>query len=159
MSCLNQYEEEVSEEEHESVVEHDGVEERLVREDQVDDVGDEETEDRDAQHDGVNDPENVWFTPRQTDVHHPPTSAQARGGRGQAVPSPPEPQGVARLVRPLSEDQVHPSSRPLQPDVVIAGLVRVQLSLDSQVLLLCTTVLSHPWLKSLQGLVPGKAKN
>ena len=85
MRSLNQYEEEVCEEEHESVVEHDGVEERLAREDQVDDVGHEETEDREAQHDGVNHPEDVWLTPRQTDVNHPPTSALAGVGRGQAV--------------------------------------------------------------------------
>ena len=38
VSCLNQYEKEVSEEEHESVVEHHRVEER---QDQVDDVGEE----------------------------------------------------------------------------------------------------------------------
>ena len=55
---MNQDEKEVSEEEHESVVEHDRVEKSLVREDQVDDVGDEEAEDRDAQHDGVEDAEN-----------------------------------------------------------------------------------------------------
>ena len=55
---LNQYEQEVSEEEHESVVEHDRVEERLVRQDQVDDVGEEQAEDGDAQHDGVEDAEN-----------------------------------------------------------------------------------------------------
>ena len=58
VSCLNQYEKEVSEEEHESVVEHHRVEERLVRQDQVDDVGEEQAEDRDAQHDGVEDAEN-----------------------------------------------------------------------------------------------------
>ena len=58
VSGLNQYEKEVSEEEHESVVEHHRVEERLVREDQVDDVGEEQAEDGDAQHDGVEDAEN-----------------------------------------------------------------------------------------------------
>ena len=131
MRSLNQYEKEVCEEEHESVVEHDGVEERLAREDQVDDVGHEETEDREAQHDGVNHPEDVWLTPRQTDVHHPPTSAQAGVGRGQAVAASGEPHWVAGLVSPLSEDEVRPPASPLQPDVVIAGLVRVQLNLDS----------------------------
>ena len=95
-------------------MEHDGVEKRLVREDQVDDVGDEETDDRDAQHDGVNDPENVWFTPRQTDVHHPLSSTQARVSRGQAVHSSPDLQDVPRLVSPLSHHQVRPSPRPLQ---------------------------------------------
>ena len=58
VSGLNQYEQEVSEEEHEGVVEHHRVEERLVREDQVDDVGEEQAEDGDAQHDGVEDAEN-----------------------------------------------------------------------------------------------------
>ena len=60
VSGLNQDEKEISEEEHERVVEHDDVEERPVREDQVDDVGDEEAEDRDAQHDGVDDAEDVF---------------------------------------------------------------------------------------------------
>ena len=60
VSCLNQYEQEVSEEEHESVVEHDRVEKCLAGQDQVDDVRDEEAEDRDAQHDGVDDAENVF---------------------------------------------------------------------------------------------------
>ena len=60
VSGLNQYEQEVSEEEHESVVEHDRVEKCLAGQDQVDDVGDEEAEDRDAQHDGVDDAENVF---------------------------------------------------------------------------------------------------
>ena len=60
VSGLNQYEQEVGEEEHESVVEHDRVEKSLARQDQVDDVGDEEAEDRDAQHDGVDDAENVF---------------------------------------------------------------------------------------------------
>ena len=60
LSCLNQNEEEVGQEEHEGVVEHDRVEKCLARQDQVDDVGDEEADDGDAQHDGVDDAENVF---------------------------------------------------------------------------------------------------
>ena len=55
---LDEYESGVGQEEHEGVVEHHRVEERLVREDQVDDVGEEQAEDGDAQHDGVEDAEN-----------------------------------------------------------------------------------------------------
>ena len=40
-------------------MEHDLVEKRLVRQGQVDDVGDEETEDGETQHDWVDDAEDV----------------------------------------------------------------------------------------------------
>ena len=95
-------------------MEHDGVEKCLARQDQVDDVGDEETDDRDAQHDGVDDPEDAWCSLGETDVHHPLSSTQARVSRGQAVHSSPDLQDVPRLVPPLRHHQVRPSPRPLQ---------------------------------------------
>ena len=122
-------------------MEHDRVEKCLAGQDQVDDVGDEEAEDRDAQHDGIDDPEDVWCFLWQTDVHHPPSSAQARVSRSQTVHSSTELQDVPRLIAPLRQDQVRPSPRPLQPDVVMTEMVRVQLSLDNQLLL--TPLPSH----------------
>ena len=135
VSGLNQDEKEVSEEEHERVVEHDDVEECPVREDQVDDVGDEEAEHRDAQHDGVDDAEKARWFPRQTDVNHPGSLAQPGVSRGQTEQASPHQQSVPSLVSPLPQNKVRPSSPPLQQHLVITEVVRVQLGLNSQLVL------------------------
>ena len=127
---LDEDESAVSQEEHESVVKHDIIEEGLPTEEKVEDVRYEETEGREAEHDGVEDSDDIGLVPGQTDVHHPAPPPVRRVRRSEAELSSPQPELLSVLVPPLREDQLHRGPCWLERDLIVAEMVREQLSLE-----------------------------
>ena len=121
---LDEYESGVGQEEHEGVVEHHFIEESLSGEEKVGDVRYEETEGRQAEHDGIEDAEHGNFLPRQTDVHHPGPPPVLRVGRSEAELSSDQPDLASLLVPPLRQNELCRGPGSLQRDLVVTEMVR-----------------------------------